>query len=128
MIAEAITQKFRVSVRPDFLDDHSEIEKRRFLWAYTIEITNEGDIPATLQSRHWFIKNGYEITEEVKGPGVIGKQPRILPGETFEYTSMCPLTTQCGEMHGYYVMRDDAGNTFQIEIPVFTLFVPALNN
>jgi len=128
MVAEAVTQKFRVSVQPFFLDDHSEVEKNRFLWAYTIRITNEGETPATLVSRHWFIKNGYANTEEVKGPGVVGKQPRIMPGATFEYTSTCPLSTQCGDMHGYYNMRDDEGNAFQIEIPVFNLFVPALAN
>lgn len=128
MITEAVTRHFRVAVRPHFLDEHSEIEKNRYLWAYTICITNEGNTPAKLISRHWIITNGYGNVEEVKGPGVVGKQPRILPGDSFEYTSMCPLTTQFGEMRGEYYMRDDEGNSFQIEIPVFKLFVPALNN
>lgn len=128
MVTEALTHQFRVRVKPFFLAEHSDLEKRLFLWAYHIRITNEGDSPATLLSRHWIITNGIGFVEEIKGPGVVGKQPRIAPGETFDYTSTCPLKTQCGEMRGFYHMRSDDGDTFTIEIPAFSLFVPALAN
>lgn len=128
MVTEALTHCFRVSVKPFFLPEHSQVDKRRYLWAYHIRITNEGDTPAKLISRHWVITNGIGYVEEVKGPGVVGKQPTIAPGESFEYTSTCPLATQYGEMKGTYNMRGVDGATFQIEIPMFTLFVPALAN
>lgn len=128
MVSEAVTQKFRVRVKAYFLPEHSDVEKRNFLWAYHIGITNESDAPATLLSRYWRITNGLGRVEEVRGPGVVGKQPRIMPGETFEYTSMCPLTTQYGTMRGIYHMRGDDGSAFQVEISPFTLLVPALAN
>ncbi len=128
MVTEATTHCFRVSVKPFFLPDHSQVEKHRYLWAYNIRIANEGDTPATLISRHWVITNAIGHVEEVKGPGVVGKQPTIAPGENFEYTSTCPLATQYGEMRGTYNMRGADGTAFQIEIPTFTLFIPALAN
>lgn len=128
MVSEAVTHAFRVRVKAFFLPEHSDVEKKNFFWAYHIRITNEGETPATLLSRHWIITNGIGYVEEVKGPGVVGKQPRILPGETFEYTSMCPLRTQYGTMEGTYHMRADDGATFNVDINPFTLFVPALAN
>lgn len=128
MLTVATSHSFRVEVKPFFLPAHSNIEKRRFLWAYTIRITNEGEAPATLVSRYWHITDGLGEVHEVRGPGVVGQQPSIVPGETFEYTSTCPLSTQCGEMRGHYNMRATDGTAFQIEIPPFTLYVPALAN
>lgn len=128
MVSEAITHEFRVQVKACFLADHSDIERRKYLWAYNIRITNEGDTPATLVSRHWIITDARDRVEEVRGPGVVGKQPRIHPGETFEYTSMCPLTTPCGTMRGHYHMRADDGTPFTVDISTFELFVPALSN
>ena len=128
MVSEAVTHCIRVRVKAFFLPQHSDLDRRQYLWAYHIRITNEGDTPATLLSRHWIITDARDRVEEVRGPGVVGKQPRIQPGETFEYTSTCPLTTPYGTMRGYYHMRGDDGTLLPVEISPFTLFVPALAN
>jgi ApaG protein len=128
MVSEAVTNCIRVSVKAFFLPEQSSLEDSQFLYAYRIRITNEGNAPAQLLRRHWFITDGLGRVEEVEGPGVIGQTPWIAPGDSFEYTSSCPLTTQYGVMRGYYEMASDTGQQFQVDISPFRLFVPALAN
>jgi len=128
MTSEAVTNAIRVAVRSAHVPTDSDTQWRHYLFAYRIRITNESDRPATLLSRHWIIRNGCGEVEEVRGEGVVGKQPRLAPGERFEYTSACPLDTQSGEMRGTYTMADDDGRTFRVEISPFRLFIPALCN
>ena len=128
MISELVTNRFRVKVRANFVPNQSDPELNRFLYAYRICITNEGDCAATLKRRHWIISDGFDKVEEVKGEGVVGEQPRIKPGESYEYSSCCPLNTQYGIMQGIYHMETDDGHAFQIEISPFKLYIPALAN
>jgi len=128
MVSEALTNDFRVRVRAFYLSERSNPKKRQYVYAYRINITNEGEQPAKLISRHWVITDAYGRVDEVKGPGVVGEQPRLAPGESFEYTSTCPLPTQFGVMRGVYHMRADDGALFDVEISPFSLYVPALNN
>ena len=97
---------------------------RRYVFAYTVKIANEGETPATLKSRHWIITDGDGRVEEVRGPGVIGQQPSLAPGEQFEYTSGCVLTTPRGEMRGTYEMHRPDGSTFDATIAPFQLTLP----
>src|SRR5687767_13079752 len=108
----AVTEGIRVDVRSRYLADQSMPRQQRYVFAYTIRIRNEGSEPAALRSRHWVITDGNEKVEEVRGPGVVGRQPRLAPGEEFEYTSGCVLTTPRGEMHGEYQMVREDGRTF----------------
>jgi len=128
MVSEALTHQIRVQVKSSFVPDRSDPGRRQFIYQYRIRITNEGGRPAQLISRHWIITDGFGKVEEVKGPGVVGEQPLIAPGETFEYTSFCPLPTQYGVMQGTYQMVDENGGTFEVEIAPFRLFIPPLNN
>lgn len=128
MISELVTNRFRVKVKADFVPNQSDPEMCRYFYAYKICISNEGNVPATLRRRHWIISDGFDHVEEVKGEGVVGKQPRIEPGEQYEYSSCCPLTTQYGIMRGVYHMETDDGHEFQVEISPFKLYIPALNN
>lgn len=120
----AVTRDIQVTVMPQFVADRSEPEEGRFFWAYTVEITNLGREPVQLTSRHWRITDANGIIEEVRGPGVVGEQPVIQPGESFRYTSGCPLTTASGIMVGCYRMVDAAGEGFEVEIPAFSLDSP----
>ena len=95
-----------------------------FFWIYTIEITNLGRQTVQLTARHWIITDGNGVVEEVQGPGVVGEQPVIPPGESFRYTSGCPLTTPSGIMVGSYQMLDEAGRPFEVNIPAFSLDSP----
>jgi ApaG protein len=128
VVSEAITNEFRVQVKSRFLDKRRASDDGKFVYEYRIRITNEGNQPARLLSRHWFITDGFGAVEEVRGAGVIGEQPRIVPGETYEYRSYCPLPTQYGVMQGSYTMLGDDGSTFIVEVAPFRLFIPALNN
>ena len=121
---EAITQKIRVRVTPDYLPDQSEPEDNRFFWAYKVEITNLGKITVQLKSRHWRITDANGRTEEVRGPGVVGEQPVLEPGQSFTYSSGCPLKTPQGLMVGSYQMEADDGSKFDIAIPAFSLDSP----
>ncbi|MEN9708865.1 MAG: hypothetical protein RIQ68_1273 [Pseudomonadota bacterium] len=105
----AITRDIQITVMPQFVAERSEPEEGQFFWAYTIEITNLGRETVQLTARHWVITDGNGVTEEVQGPGVVGEQPVIPPGESFRYTSGCPLTTPSGIMVGTYRMLDEAG-------------------
>ena len=112
---------FRVEADPQYLPDQSAPSQDLYSFAYTITITNTGDVPAQLISRHWIIANARGQTEEVKGLGVVGQQPLLKPGEAFQYTSGCRLRTASGTMQGSYFCVAEDGERFEVEIPAFTL-------
>ncbi|MDD3482442.1 Co2+/Mg2+ efflux protein ApaG [Azovibrio restrictus] len=114
----------QVSVRTQFLPDQSDGENGRYVFAYTITIRNSGTLTAQLISRHWIITDGNGRVQEVKGLGVVGNQPLLKPGESFEYTSGCVLDTPVGTMGGSYQMVADDGSPFEAEIPEFVLAMP----
>lgn len=114
----------RVVVRPEYLPEHSDTDALRFVFGYHIHIENRGAEPATLISRHWIIVDGDGDRHEVEGEGVVGHQPRLLPGESFEYASYCPLETRWGTMEGVYHMRLDDGSMFEARIARFFLVAP----
>jgi ApaG protein len=116
--------EFTVSVSPRFLPEQSDPESEHYLFAYTIRIINSGEVPAQLMSRHWIITDANQHVEEVRGPGVVGEQPRLAPGEAFEYTSGCPLPTPFGSMRGTYQCVAEDGTAFEVPIPEFLLSVP----
>lgn len=119
-------KRYEVTVAPKvaFLADQSDPAKNQFVFAYTITITNTGDVPAQLVSRHWIITDAEHKVQEVKGLGVVGQQPLLKPGESFEYTSGVSIATAVGTMRGSYQMRAEDGQTFDAPIPPFTLSVP----
>jgi ApaG protein len=121
---ERQTGPIHVAVTPAYLDDQSDPDEDRYVWAYTITIENRGTEPVQLISRYWNIVDGTGRVQELRGPGVIGAQPVIGPGESFEYTSGCPLETASGMMSGRYQMRAASGEDFEAEIPVFLLESP----
>ena len=121
---EAVTRGIRVRATPQYLEEESAPEDDRFFWAYTIDISNEGSETVQLRSRHWRITDGAGRTEEVRGPGVVGKQPTLTPGTTFTYTSGCPLSTPSGIMVGSYQMTTETGELFNVAIPAFSLDSP----
>jgi ApaG protein len=111
-----------------YVREQSEPDDDRFLFAYTVTIRNTGEAPAKLISRHWIITDGLGKTQEVRGEGVVGEQPRLEPGQSFQYTSAAMLETPVGSMHGSYQMVTDDGAAFDAEIAPFSLAVPrALN-
>jgi ApaG protein len=112
---------FEVQVLPQFLPEQSAPEQGIWSFAYTITITNAGEVPAQLISRHWIITNELGEIEEVKGLGVVGHQPLLKPGEAFEYTSGCRLRTASGSMKGSYFCVAEDGERFEVEIPEFVL-------
>jgi len=114
----------KVEVATRYLEADSDPDDERFVFAYTITITNQGDTPARLMTRHWIITHGNGKMQEVKGEGVVGKQPLIKPGEGYQYTSGTILETPMGTMAGTYQMVDDNGNEFDAEIPDFMLSSP----
>ncbi|MCC2098763.1 MAG: Co2+/Mg2+ efflux protein ApaG [Hyphomicrobiales bacterium] len=120
----ATTHNFRVSVEPEYLEDRSEPNRGRYFWAYHVEIINLSDNEAQLTHRHWRITDGNGQQEVVRGPGVVGEQPVLAPGERFEYTSGCPLTTSSGIMAGSYRFVGEDGEAFDVEIPAFSLDSP----
>ena len=113
--------QFRVDVEPQYLPEQSAPAQDIYSFAYTITITNTGEVPAQLISRHWVIANALGELEEVKGLGVVGHQPLLKPGEAFQYTSGCRLRTPSGTMHGHYFCVAEDGERFVVEIPVFAL-------
>ncbi|MBN8919632.1 MAG: Co2+/Mg2+ efflux protein ApaG [Rhizobiales bacterium] len=117
----AVTRDIRVTVRPQFIPDKSAPADAYFFWAYTIEIANRSADTVQIKTRHWRITDALGRVQEVKGPGVVGEEPVIAPGESFEYTSGVPLTTSSGFMAGSYGMVSDEGERFEIEIPPFSL-------
>jgi ApaG protein len=119
------TRSIKITVRPFYLDQHSDPAQSRFVWAYQVRIENEGGETVQLRNRHWRITDSTGRQEEVRGPGVVGEQPVLKPGQSFEYTSSCPLTTSSGIMVGDYEMETAAGETFLVGIPAFSLDSPA---
>ena len=119
--SEALTRGIRVQVRSFFVPERSAPDEQRWFFAYQITISNEGDETAQLVSRHWIITDGDGDVEEVQGAGVVGEQPVLGPGESFEYSSACPLTTPVGSMHGSYQMVTEGGERFDAEIAPFSL-------
>ncbi len=113
-----------VHTSPQFLADQSAPDNGRYVFAYTITIRNVGSVPAQLISRHWIITDGNNEEQEVRGLGVVGQQPLLKPGESFEYTSGCVLATPVGTMKGTYQMTGEDGMQFDATIPEFTLAIP----
>ncbi len=122
--SEAITDGIKIQVHPGYMSESSVPEENKYLFSYTITIINNSDKPARLVSRNWYIINSDGDTEEVKGKGVVGYQPRLNPGESFTYSSYCPLNTPWGTMEGTYTMADDSGNKFKVKIARFYLISP----
>jgi ApaG protein len=126
--SEAVTQGIRVHVRSKYVAERSRPHLNEFFFVYTIEIENRGDTTVQLISRHWIITDAEGNQEEVQGPGVVGEQPVLRPGQRFEYTSACPLGTPFGSMRGAYQMVREDGSEFEAEIATFRLAQPyALN-
>ncbi len=123
-MSEAVTRGIRVSVRPEYLPHQSEPRAGLWMFAYHIRIRNEGSEAVQLVSRHWYITDSTGRVEEVRGPGVVGEQPMLKPGDHFDYTSGCPLPTPMGTMHGTYQMVNDRGERFDANIAPFTLAEP----
>lgn len=120
--SEAVTRHVRVHVECRFSPERSEPTRREYFFLYTVTITNEGAEPVQLLNRHWIITNAHGRVEEVRGPGVVGEQPRLGPGESFKYTSGCPLDTAFGSMRGTYeLVAPGRGERFDIEIAPFAL-------
>jgi ApaG protein len=118
------THSIKVTASPKFLSDHSEPDEDHFVWAYTIQLENYGSEQMQLLNRHWKITDAHGLTQEVRGPGVIGEQPVLKPGEAFRYTSGTALATSSGIMLGEYEMVNQKGEHFQIEVPPFSLDSP----
>jgi ApaG protein len=119
--SEAITRNIRVRVQAQYDPSRSNPQLNQWFFLYTVTIANEGHETVQLMSRHWVITNGIGKIEEVRGAGVVGEQPVLEPGQSFEYTSGCPLTTPYGTMHGTYQMVNQEAEKFDIEIAAFTL-------
>ena len=120
------SKRYEMTVTPvaAFLAEQSDPAKNQYVFTYTITITNTGDVAAKLVSRHWIITDADHKVQEVKGLGVVGQQPLLKPGESFEYTSGASITTAVGTMHGSYQMMAADGKAFEAPIPLFTLSVP----
>ena len=116
--------QIQIDVRTVYLPGQSVPDEDRYVFAYTVTITNSGSVPARLVTRHWIITDANERTQEVRGEGVVGEQPYLLPGSSFQYTSGTILETPVGTMKGSYQMIADDGTAFDAEIPSFTLSIP----
>jgi ApaG protein len=121
----AVTRKIEVKVTPRFSSERSSPNNGYYFWSYTIDIANHGSETVQLKTRHWRITDGAGRLQEVKGPGVVGEEPTLKPGESFEYTSGVPLPTPSGFMAGSYGMITGEGQPFDIEIPAFSLDAPS---
>ena len=120
----AVTRHIEVTVLPEFQPERSDEERGTFFWSYTVEIANTGTTAVQLTHRHWIITDAAGRHEEVRGAGVVGEQPVLKPGESFRYTSGCPLPTPSGFMAGTYRMVEQGGAAFEAEIPMFPLDRP----
>jgi ApaG protein len=121
---EAETRSIRVRVEPSYLEDQSAPDESRFVWAYKVRIENHGQERVCLRNRHWQITDAMGRFQEVRGAGVVGVQPVIGPGDSFEYTSGTPLSAPSGVMFGTYEMETDDGERFWVDIPAFSLDSP----
>lgn len=115
-----------VTVETAFVPDQSDVTQNRYVFSYTVTVTNTGNVPAQLISRHWVITDANNETQEVRGLGVVGEQPLLKPGEHFRYTSGTVITTPIGSMHGSYQMTAEDGTQFDAAIPEFTLVMPRI--
>jgi len=122
--SEAVTRQIRVNVESRHDPQRSDEDEGRWFFVYTIRIANEGSETVQLLSRHWIITDANGEVQHVRGPGVVGEQPRLEPGQAFEYSSGCPLTTPFGTMHGTYQMVTGSGEPFDVEIAPFALSLP----
>ena len=118
------TRSIKVTVRPFYLEQHSAPAENQYVWAYHVRIENCGDETVQLRNRHWRITDSLGHLQEVRGPGVVGEQPVLTPGQSFEYTSSCPLTTPSGFMVGDYEMETPGGENFLVRVPAFSLDTP----
>jgi ApaG protein len=123
-MAESKKYDIQVLVETEYLPEQSDVAENRYVFAYHITLRNVGNIPAQLISRHWIITDADGETQEVKGLGVVGHQPLLAPGQEFEYTSGCALTTAVGTMRGTYQMTAEDGTQFDAAIPEFVLSMP----
>jgi len=121
---ECVTNGIRVRVRPNFLETQSDPHDSHYVWSYTVRIDNDSDAVVRLRTRYWQITDAAGLVEEVEGDGVVGEQPEIRPGEGFEYTSGAPLSTPSGVMVGRYGMETVDGESFDVDIPAFSLDSP----
>ena len=121
------TDHITVTVEPTYLEQESMPDKNHYVWAYHVQIKNNGTTPVQLRTRYWKITDAYGRTQEVRGAGVVGEQPMLRPGETFEYTSGTPLPTPSGIMTGSYAMEAPDGSLFNVAIPAFSLDAPNLS-
>jgi ApaG protein len=119
-----VTRQIRVSVRPTYLDEQSAPADNHFVWAYHVKIENLGSETVQLVGRHWRITDAHGVLHEVKGQGVVGEQPTLEPGDFFQYTSGTPLASPSGIMSGTYQMTNERGESFDVEIPAFSLDSP----
>ncbi|EJT02853.1 MULTISPECIES: Co2+/Mg2+ efflux protein ApaG [unclassified Rhizobium] len=122
----ALTKDIEVVVEPFYLEEQSDPDDDRYVWGYRIVISNNSGIAVRLVNRYWNITDQNGQVDEVTGPGVVGEQPRLSPGDTYEYSSGCPLDTPSGLMFGHYQMETDEGDTFDVDIPAFSLDSPGL--
>jgi len=120
----ATTREIRVTVRPVYLADQSSPSENHFVWAYQVRIENHGSEIVRLRTRYWRITDAQGRVQEVRGPGVVGEQPELEPGQVFEYTSGTPLNTPSGIMVGSYGMETATGERFDVEVPAFSLDSP----
>ena len=121
---EAETSGILVTVTPHYLAGQSSHSEQRYVWAYHVVISNRSSVTVQLLSRYWHITDGSGRVQEVNGAGVVGEQPVLAPGESFSYTSGCPLSTPSGFMSGHYVMVSSEGETMRVTIPTFSLDMP----
>ena len=120
-MSEAVTEGVRVEVLSQYSPENSRPQMGEWVFSYTVRITNQGLETVQLVSRHWIITDALDNVEEVKGPGVVGKQPTLAPGQSFKYSSWCPLKTPTGQMRGTYQMVRSDGHRFDIEVAPFGL-------
>ncbi|VVT32785.1 Co2+/Mg2+ efflux protein ApaG [Rhizobium sp. EC-SD404] len=120
----ALTRDIEVTVEPFYLDDQSDPDDSRYVWGYRIVIANKSDTVVQLKSRYWHITDEQGRVDEVRGPGVVGEQPILRPGDSYEYQSGCPLDTPSGVMYGLYEMQSENGESFEVVIPAFSLDRP----
>ena len=122
----ALTRDIEVTVEPYYLEEQSDPDDSRYVWGYRIIIANHSGLAIRLMTRYWHITDENGQVDEVSGPGVIGEQPLLNPGDTYEYSSGCPLDTPSGVMFGHYSMEAEGGETFDVAIPAFSLDSPGL--
>jgi ApaG protein len=119
-----VTRSIKVTVRPFYLEQHSSPNEGHYVWAYHVRIENGGSETVQLRRRHWRITDSSGHLQEVRGPGVVGEQPTLAPGQSFEYTSSCPLPTPSGFMVGDYEMETGSGEKFLVRVPAVSLDTP----